>query len=470
MKGNKRFKVQVEGTTARGAQYYDALIKIEEYLSQHKSKKQHHELKSDLKVIRFEKKLIQKEYPEEKIPSLIEDLLNIALATFSADKIVERDIKVNSKRVEDRYFTRKIKISISVSDVEHWEKVRHQLEKTISFMTYDIFKFKFTKKRTKITEIKQKNDEYDSVSLFSGGLDSLAGSFYLPVNGFNPLFVSINHAGIKKIVEQLYGHLSDDSTRILGVNPKFKSKEYTQFSRSFLYLTTAVSFALAHKKAKNIFIPENGIIARQIGMMEGRHGTRTAHPRFLMYYTDLINQIFPDFKLKIKNPFTYFTKREIVKKIQDTSLIEKTVSCAHTMFLKKSHGKPEHCGMGIPCLIRTISLISSGIITNEENLNLKFNPFLIDFKNPEKESNVTEDHTTINRWYRDGLVNVLDLIRLSLEIDSLSKNESIVEHSEFLNDKVYSLYRRFSKNVLYTIDHYKKENPSLEGVINKFKS
>lgn len=469
MRGEKCFKILVEGGNARGGQHYSAIIKIEEYLTQNKNKKKSHKTKSNIKYIRFEKKLIQKEYHDNKIPSLVEDLFNIALASFSADKLVKRDIMVNTKRVDGRYYTRKIKLVIPVSDIKHWNKVKHQLEKTISFMTYDIFKYEFIKKNTDTVDIIQKDDEYNSISLFSGGLDSLAGSFFLSENDFNPIYVSVNHSGIGNILENLYRHLPDGSTREIGVYiSKFDSSESTQFSRSFLYLTTAVSIALAHKNAKTILVPENGIIARQIGMMEGRHGTRTAHPRFLKSYNELINSVFPEHKLTIENPFTYLTKKEIVEKIKEKSLIRKTISCAHTLFLHKNNDKPEHCGMGIPCLIRTIALISSKNVNKESDLNLKFNPFLIDFNNPDKKE--TEDHPTVNRWYRDGLVNVLDVIRFALEINKLTKGEMIMKHPEFLDDEIYLLYRRFSDNILETVEHYKKINPSLEDVINKFTS
>lgn len=471
MQGEKRFKVKVEGSSTRGSQHYD-LIQIGQYLSDinkkdSKKRKPH----DNIRTICFKKKIIEKEYPDGKLPTNVEDLINIALATFSADKIVKRDILINAKTVEGRYFTRKIKLVMPVSDVSRWNKVKHQLEKTISFMTYDIFKYDFIKRKAEDIKIIQKDDEYDSISLFSGGLDSLAGSYYLSENGHKPIFVSINHAGIGKILDNLYDILSNGSARKIGIRPeKLGSEESTQFSRSFLYLTMATSIALAHKNTKKIFVPENGIIARQIGLMEGRHGTRTAHPKFLMYYNNLINSIFPEYNLTIENPFTYLTKREIIEQIQDKSKIKNTISCAHTRFLKKKGNEPVHCGMGIPCLIRTVSLISSGIVSNENDLNVKFNPFLIDFTNPEKDKNVIISHKTIDRWYKDGLVNVLDIIRLAIEIKNKSERDIVTIYPDFLDDKVYELYKNFSENILKTVEHYQKRNPTLKIVLQQFET
>ena len=175
-------------------------------------------------------------------------------------------------------------------------------------------------------------------------------------------------------------------------------------------------------------------------------------------------------KLTIENPFTYLTKKEIVEEIKEKSLIRKTISCAHTLFLNKNKDKPEHCGMGIPCLIRTIALISSDIVSNENDLNVKFNPFLIDFTNPEKDKNVMISHKTIDRWYRDGLVNVLDIIKFAVEMKSETQGELVTIYPEFLDDKVYGLYKRFSENVLKTVEHYQRRNPTLKIVLQQFET
>lgn len=467
MIGEKTFGVRVDGIYPKRVEKYGPVINIDAH-GKSKRKKE-----GNLKI-RYEKDLIEKEYSNGKIPPLVEDLINIALATFCADKIVSRDIAVGSKRVENRYFTRKMNLVVPVSNKEIWQAVQHKLEKTISFMTYDLFRFRFIKREAEEMGLSPKESGHDSVALFSGGLDSLAGSYFLSVEGYRPIFVSINHTNIGPVLSKLYDVLPKESIREISVKHRdIGSQEYTQFSRSFVYLTFASAIAMAHKNINKIFIPENGIIARQIGLKEGRHGTRTAHPRFLMYFNDLVNSIFPGHKISVENPFSYKTKTEIVKEIINTKKIRSTISCGHVFdltFIKKGEEKaekPKHCGMCVPCIIRTISLIASDLPDAEEMLNVYFNPFSeIDFSNPEKISN--ENERIMKRRYRDGLVNILDILRLAFEIKNQPYKEIVTIYPGFLDARVYELYKKFSDNVLKTVEYYEKKNPTLKIVVENF--
>jgi len=333
-------------------------------------------------------------------------------------------------------------------------------------MTYDLFKFKFIKRSTKNIEVSSRKSEFDSISLFSGGLDSFGGSYFLLRNGYNPLFVSVNHSKIGKVLSKLYEVLPEGSSREITVKHAFKAAEYTQFSRSFLYLSFASAVAIAHEINK-IFIPENGIIARQIGLKAGRYGTRTAHPMYLEYFNDLINSLFPEYKIKVENPFSYKTKTEIVKEIEDKERIKDTISCGHTLdltFIGKT--KIKHCGMCIPCLIRTIALVASDLPNVDEMLNVYFNPFLdIDFSNPRK---VVAKNRIMKRRYRDALANVLDMLRLAYELKQMSYEDIVLLYPEFLDVNVYRLYKKFAQNLLRTVDYFSERNPTLKLVSERF--
>ena len=131
--------------------------------------------------------------------------------------------------------------------------------------------------------------------------------------------------------------------------------------------------------------------------------------------------------------------------------------------------KPSHCGMCIPCIIRTISLISSDIPNAEEMLNVYFNPFSdIDFTNLE---NVPNEHSRImRRRYRDGLVNLFDILKLAFEIKNHPYEDIVSIYPEFLDEKVYELYKRFSQEVFKTKDYYSSKNPTLKIMLEKFNS
>ena len=120
--------------------------------------------------------------------------------------------------------------------------------------------------------------------------------------------------------------------------------------------------------------------------------------------------------------------------------------------------------MGIPCLIRTIALVTSNISGVKETLNIRFNPFLINFEDPEIISNVANPDATTKMWYRDGLVNVLDTIKMAREIKNQPYGEIVSTYPEFLDNRVYDLYKRFSQEVLKTVEYYEIKNSSLKMV------
>jgi hypothetical protein len=100
----------------------------------------------------------------------------------------------------------------------------------------------------------------------------------------------------------------------------------------------------------------------------------------------------------------------------------------------------------------------------EETLNIRFNPFLIDFSNPEIRFNVTNPDIPIKMWYRDGLVNVLDTIKMAREIKNQPYKEIVSTYPEFLDNRVYDLYKRFSQEVLKAVEYYEMKNSSLKMV------
>jgi hypothetical protein len=120
MRGEKTFGIRVDGVYPKRVEKYGPVINIDSYGTSKRKKEGNLNIK-------YEKSILEKEYPDGKIPPVVEDLVNIALATFCADKIVSRDIVIGSKRGKDRYFTRKIKLVVPVSDKETWLKVQNKL-------------------------------------------------------------------------------------------------------------------------------------------------------------------------------------------------------------------------------------------------------------------------------------------------------------------------------------------------------
>ncbi len=426
------------------------------------------------------------------IDSLVEDFLTIALSTYYIDQIPKRKFGKKKRDKRRYYFSRNIKITIPVHNLHKWKTAKVQLEKTLSFLTCDNINYKFIKRKKciKTSRLQKRRDKFTSVSLFSGGLDSLSGYVYLvEEKKENPIFVSVLTRGIGKIVKNLIKDLDQNSNFVLlesrEKNPKLKDKKKLkeikklyhkndskyQFSRSFLYLTCAVAIALAFKDIKKIYMPENGIMAWNIGLGESRLSTRTAHPTFLKYYQSLLDKLFPHSEIKIENPFELKTKGEVVSYLKEKEeLIKKSVSCSHYNFKKKRNGEIlRHCGMCIPCIYRTISIISNNIddsVVKVFGKQIFQSNFTIE--NFEKEfPQVKQYNKIIKSYFNDGIVNILDILRFVTELKGLSDEKLKIKYPEFLDEKVLDMYKRFANESTRTFCHFAEKNEYLKEIITQ---
>ncbi|MDO8623257.1 MAG: 7-cyano-7-deazaguanine synthase [archaeon] len=458
---NGEFGVCVDGVNPSKMKKYGDIIRV--IKKSKRSKKQ-----KEVYFTCYDDKIISNQFPNRVLPSLIEDLLNISLATFAADRAVQRDSYVPAKLSynEGRFFSRKIHLTVPVSNKEKWDSLKLKLEKAISFMTYDVFTYSFIPLNKINNEIKGGSSEYDSIALFSGGLDSFAGSYFLSKQN-KPLFVSINHGNIGGLLSNTYlvSPIKKNKLIIEIKSPRKGKgfKESTQFSRSLVYLSMAVSLAIANS-IKKIFIPENGVIANQIGLNSEKFGTRTVNPIFLNYFTKLINDLFND-NFEILNPFNYLTKGEVVKIIEDKNTIKKTVSCAHYSRFKDT----EYCGMCMPCILRIISTVSNGIQNDKEISKYGINPFLINLDKPEIKENMSNWNKLTENVYRDGILNVLELIKFAYEIQNDSQKDLLTKHYEFYDEKLFKMYIRFSIEIIKTLNYFSERNPSLKKRIPEIK-
>lgn len=304
---------------------------------------------------------------------LVKDFYRIALAVYISDLNFKRMAKVPN---------RTIRILISVSNRKLWVHHKQSLETVLYQLSGDNFVFHFVQgKQTRHQfEVAGEVDPDHVVSLFSGGLDSLAGISWLTERGLKPILVS--HSSQTKVtnlqhslatrLESLLGDVLEfhqiNATRRRG---KLKPNEGSQRLRSFLYLTLGCVFAL-QKGISKLFIFENGILALNIPISNSRMflNTRTAHPAFLNMYEDLVSRIF-NAKLDVINPFLEKTKSEIVSLLDRRgfrSLIKNTISCSRftALIMDRRHipiSEIWHCGICLPCILRRIAMYAAGLST-----------------------------------------------------------------------------------------------------------
>lgn len=295
---------------------------------------------------------------KSKVDPVISDLYNIALIVYVWD------LQISRTGLRPRYFS----VLMSVSNKEKWDAVKRHLEGTLRFLTGDTFNFHFVQGKSVKRKFRFRKKSKKCVSLFSGGLDSLAGVKWLMDRRIEPVLISHPGMGLisgtqKELIASLRNIIGKELEwhqirAIARPGSNLAAKEYTQFSRSFLYLTLGVIFALKLGIDRE-FVFENGILALNIPLTQSRiyNNTRTVHPQFLAMYQELLNSLFGR-HVTIENPFSIMTKGEVIKLLDSKGfrdLVKKAMSCPNVMRLRwkgVAISKTRHCGVCFPCIVR----------------------------------------------------------------------------------------------------------------------
>lgn len=332
-------------------------------------------------------------FGEKTIPSINEDLIIIALSIYAIDKRIPR-------RVFNDGWTRCIDVNIPVLNIEKWNKVKYDLEKTLGFLSGDVWKFNFRSTLEKFRENKVskynlvKNKEFDCVSLFSGGLDSFCGAVKLLEEKKSICFVGFKEYGhLEKRQKQIYDILeknySKSNKEILLFNgtpyaPMIDNKkdnkynigvESTSRSRSFLFIAGALAIAAIVGDDIPVYIPENGFIGLNVALTMSRKGTcstRTTHPYFLRELNKIIKAI--GITNKVENFYAYRSKGSIVEEVKSTQAFIDgaglTISCSHPCLSRYDKITPPlNCGYCYPCLIRRASMNNAKSCDGNYNTN-----------------------------------------------------------------------------------------------------
>lgn len=209
----------------------------------------------------------------------------------------------------------------------------------------------------------------DVVSLYSGGLDSLAGLAADIARGTTPLAVSVetNNRLAKSQRDVLSSLNMALGTSIIRVPVELHLKsghaaEASQRARGFGFLALA-SVVAAVSGLERVHVYENGIGAINLpytAAQTGAHGTRAMRPETLANAAALFSLVL-DHPLSIVNTSQYLTKAEMCTALP-TSLhpaVELTESC-DTAFAHRGSGA-HSCGRCTSCLLRRQALASAGL-------------------------------------------------------------------------------------------------------------
>lgn len=301
------------------------------------------------------------------------DLLILAAHVYAADTRISR-----REQSQDSW-TREIRLFVPVSSPSLWQGTTSTLTNMLNFLTGDRWEIGFRARPSKFSSIvKERNPvlispPYDSLSLFSGGLDSLIGTIDLLEGGANPFLVSHYGEGAtsdaqNKLFSALQKYYKKSSLDRLHVRMVFGENliegvcaEDSTRGRSFLFFALGVFAGSGFQRHFILRAPENGLIALNVPLDPlrlGSNSTRTTHPYYIARWNDLLKELGIDGE--VQNPYWNKTKGEMAANCLNSTLLKTlalhSLSCSSPTKGRFYGRGIEHCGYCLPCLIRRAAL------------------------------------------------------------------------------------------------------------------
>jgi 7-cyano-7-deazaguanine synthase in queuosine biosynthesis len=305
------------------------------------------------------------------VPSLSADLLDLAIAIHAVDRLI--------KRRDETPISFRIELPVRNFDIFTRGDVYESLIKILEWYTDDNWDFKFIKREVLGREIEvqpqlawnnlPKNIE---VSLWSGGLDSLAGLYtqlltkqekhhYLVGTGSN----SGVHKKQKRIADVIKQKLPNQISLIQipyhWLNTPSRKRNFHQRSRGLVFILIGAACSY-HLGTDSLFIYENGIGAINLpysGAQVGLDQAKSVHPLSLLYASEFLSIIMGS-PFHVINPYWLWTKAHMVESLIKTNradLIPLSSSCDRVHRLDKGITQ---CGVCSSCLLRRQSLSALG--------------------------------------------------------------------------------------------------------------
>lgn len=304
------------------------------------------------------------------------DLLVLAAHVHAADTRISR-----TEQSQDSW-TREIRLVVPVSDPARWTAAEPTLKKVLDFLTGDRWMIGFRARPVRFASIIQATPPsliappFDSLSLFSGGLDSLIGTIDLLERGNTPLLIS--HFGESatsdaqgKLFAGLKKYYNKSSFERLRVGMTFGDglvegvgSENSTRGRSFLFFALGVFAGTGLAHSFILRVPENGLIALNVPLDPlrlGSNSTRTTHPFYMARWNDLLGIL--GINGEIQNPYWDKTKGEMATNSLNPTLLKSlatdSLSCSSPAKGRWQGLGIEHCGYCLPCLIRRAALTAA---------------------------------------------------------------------------------------------------------------
>ena len=318
------------------------------------------------------------------LPADLADLLDVAVAIYAADRRSRRNYRgPNTGR-------RSIALELSVREPNRWSEpatIEH-LRDFLYWLSEDDWTFCFRKRSGERSTAESQASLFAvppespvSVSLFSGGLDSLAGlaravieepeATHVLVSGYtNTRLLSQQRRQVQLIRPALDRRTAGAGSRVwymavgFGVNqPDQRAEEKSQRTRALVYEALGVTAAIL-AGADTLRVCENGIGALNLPLNATQLGVdnyRGVHPRSLLFLEAFLPKVL-DRPVRIENPFLFQTKADMCRALPQAGFLDAiaaTVSCDR--FPLRLQNQPTQCGYCTSCILRRQALHASGL-------------------------------------------------------------------------------------------------------------
>jgi hypothetical protein len=325
------------------------------------------------------------------IGSAIEHMkrLNIYPSEIGLDRFVlaahvyAADTRISRATESQDSWTLEIRLVVPVSDPSRWAAVSNIIIRMLDFLTCDRWSINFRPRPSSFTAIipeplkEHSSPPFDSLSLFSGGLDSLIGAVDILETGLgSPLFISHSADGATSnaqstCFEALKKYYAGRAFERLRVWMNFPDdfvhdvmSEKTTRGRSFLFFAIGIFAGTGLHHSFVLRVPENGLISLNVPLDPLRLGalsTRTTHPFYMARWNDLISAL--GIPGRVENPYWNKTKGEMVTNCANRSLLLKLIpealSCSSPTKGRWQGRGIEHCGYCLPCIIRRAAIFAA---------------------------------------------------------------------------------------------------------------
>jgi 7-cyano-7-deazaguanine synthase in queuosine biosynthesis len=317
------------------------------------------------------------------IPDQLVDLLEIAAYVYCADQFTSRGTNLMTDmgvRWRRRFHFR---IPVRCSHVWRQPEVGMVLRDTLNFLSEDEFEFDFAEAKDSLPfqsyldfgDPSAQVISPDEVILFSGGLDSLAGTVDALIRRQKKVIL-VSHQGSKLIASKqnaLVSALRDRTTKgslfhIPTVINKGQEEatEFTQRTRSLMFASLGLIVARMFGRNALSFY-ENGVVSINLPIAEhvlGSRASRTTHPRVLSDFGKLFSVLL-DEQFTVENPYLWKTKSDVVRIIAESNcsdLVSSTLSCTRVREATKTG---LHCGVCSQCIDRRFGVLGAGMAAHE---------------------------------------------------------------------------------------------------------